>query len=59
MIGLYFDEHMDRAVARALMKQNIPVVMAVDVGMTAKTDEEHLAYATDHDIDRGKVFWIK
>jgi predicted nuclease of predicted toxin-antitoxin system len=46
MIGLYFDEHMHRTVGRALIQLGISVVMAVDAGMTGKTDEDHLAYAT-------------
>jgi predicted nuclease of predicted toxin-antitoxin system len=50
MSGLYFDEHMHRDIARALVKQGIPVTMAVDVGMTAKSDEEHLAYATAQEL---------
>jgi predicted nuclease of predicted toxin-antitoxin system len=50
MTGLYFDEHIHRDVARALEKHGIPVVMAVDVGMAAKTDEEHLAYATENSL---------
>ncbi len=45
-VGLYFDEHMSRKIAHALQSQGVTVVMAVDVGMEAKTDEEHLIYAT-------------
>ncbi|MCC6614309.1 MAG: DUF5615 family PIN-like protein [Anaerolineae bacterium] len=50
MTGFYFDEHMDRAVARALIARNITVIMAVDVKMEGKTDKEHLAYATQNDL---------
>jgi predicted nuclease of predicted toxin-antitoxin system len=50
MIGLYFDEHMSRRVADALLQQGFQVVMAVDVGMGGKEDEEHLAYATQHEL---------
>ena len=39
MIGLYFDEHMNRAVANALVERGIQVVMAVDVGMEGKDDD--------------------
>ena len=42
MIGFYFDEHMSRKVATALSQRNIPVILAVDVGMEGKSDEEHL-----------------
>jgi hypothetical protein len=50
MIGLYFDEHMNRKVADTLETEGIPTIMAVDVGMTGKTDEEHLAYATERQL---------
>jgi predicted nuclease of predicted toxin-antitoxin system len=50
MNGLYFDEHMSRKVAAALTAQGIPTVMAVDVGMEARSDEEHLAYATEQQL---------
>lgn len=50
MTGYYFDEHMDRAVARALIARDITVMMAVDVKMEGKTDEEHLAYATQNGL---------
>lgn len=33
MTGFYFDEHMNRLVADALMKKGYQVVMAVDVDM--------------------------
>jgi predicted nuclease of predicted toxin-antitoxin system len=50
MIGFYFDEHMSRLVAKALIRQKNDVVMAVDVSMTGKPDEEHLAYASEHNL---------
>lgn len=50
MSGFYFDEHMDRDVARMLKKQGYEVLMAVDVGMTGKEDEAHLAYATEREL---------
>ncbi len=47
MIAFYFDEHMRRVVANALSSAGYPCVMAVDVGMAGKPDEQHLAYATE------------
>jgi predicted nuclease of predicted toxin-antitoxin system len=46
--GYYFDEHIDRVIADALIARGVPVVMAVDVGMTSEPDELHLDYATEH-----------
>lgn len=49
MTGFYFDEHMNRVVADALIHRGYPVVMAVDVGMEGKDDDTgHLVYATEH-----------
>jgi len=51
MTGLYFDEHMNRAVADALIARGCPVVMAVDVDMEGKDDDaEHLPYAAEHHL---------
>jgi predicted nuclease of predicted toxin-antitoxin system len=51
MIGFYFDEHMHRVVADALVKKGYKVVMAVDVEMEGKDDDtEHLVYATNQDL---------
>lgn len=51
MIGFYFDEHMNRAVADALIQRGYTVVMAVDVEMENKDDDtEHLPYATAHQL---------
>ena len=51
MTGFYFDEHMNRVVADALVKRGYQVVMAVDVSMEGKDDEtEHLPYAIEHDL---------
>lgn len=51
MIGFYFDEHMNRLVADALIEKGYEVVMAVDVGMEGKDDDtEHLSYAAEHDL---------
>ena len=46
-IKYYFDEHMPRAVAEALEKRGITVIMAVDSEMVEKDDDtEHLPFAT-------------
>ncbi len=51
MTGFYFDEHMNRLVADALIKKGYHVVMAVDVSMKGKDDDtEHLPYASEHDL---------
>lgn len=51
MTGFYFDEHMNRAVADALIEHGYVVVMAVDVDMEGKDDDtEHLPYATEHGL---------
>jgi predicted nuclease of predicted toxin-antitoxin system len=43
---LYFDEMMPRPVANELTKRGFQIEMAVDVGMIAQPDEDHLAHAT-------------
>jgi predicted nuclease of predicted toxin-antitoxin system len=50
VIAFYFDEHLDRDIARLMVKNGYEVVMAVDVGMTARPDEEHLDYATERNL---------
>ena len=58
-ISFYFDEHMQRAVAEGLRRQNILVIMAVDVKMEGKPDDEHLQYATERNtilVTRDKPF---
>ena len=51
MIGFYFDEHMNRAVADALIKRGLTVVMAVDVDMMGRDDDSgHLPYASEHNL---------
>ena len=51
MIRYYFDEHMNRSVAKGLVSRGIPVVMAVDVDMVGKDDDtEHLPYATEPEM---------
>lgn len=50
-ISFYFDEHAPRAVERGLIERGYEVMMAVDVGMTAKDDDtEHLPYATERQL---------
>ncbi len=46
-VSFYFDEMMPRPAAEQIAKRGYSVVMAVDVGMTQKPDEEHLQYATE------------
>lgn len=46
-INFYFDEMMSRPAADELKKRGYDVIMAIDVGMTGKTDPEHLRYATE------------
>ncbi|XWX02818.1 DUF5615 family PIN-like protein [Aggregatilineales bacterium SYSU G02658] len=46
MRGFYLDEHVSRSVAKGLQSRGITAVMAVDVNMTGRADEDHLAYAT-------------
>jgi len=48
--AFYFDEHMKRAVAKALIESGHPAQMAVDAGMEGKWDEEHLAFATERNL---------
>ncbi|MBI5957210.1 MAG: DUF5615 family PIN-like protein [Chloroflexi bacterium] len=51
MTGFYFDEHMNRVVADALILRGYHVVMAVDVGMEGKDDDtEHLVFAAKNDL---------
>ncbi len=50
MRGFYLDEHISRAVAKSLRSRGILAIMAVDVGMTGRSDEDHLAYATEHEL---------
>lgn len=51
MIGFYFDEHMPKNVAKALMKKGYTVVRAVEVGMEGADDDSgNLPYATQHHL---------
>jgi predicted nuclease of predicted toxin-antitoxin system len=43
----YLDEMMPRAVAEQLNLRGYPTVLANDVGMTEKSDPEHLTYASE------------
>lgn len=47
MIRLYVDEDaMDQDLAHALRARGVDVLTALDAGMTERSDEEHLEYAT-------------
>jgi predicted nuclease of predicted toxin-antitoxin system len=46
-VSFYFDEMMARPAAEQIVKRGYSVVMAVDVGMTQKLDDQHLKYATE------------
>jgi predicted nuclease of predicted toxin-antitoxin system len=49
--GFYFDEHINRNVARGLNQRGYHVIMAVDVGMIQKDDDtEHLPYAIENNL---------
>jgi len=49
-ILLYIDEDsMDDDFVQALRSRNVDVLTVADVGMLHKTDEEQLAWATEHD----------
>jgi predicted nuclease of predicted toxin-antitoxin system len=49
-INNYFDEMMNRTVADELTKRSCKVILANDVGMTEKLDEDHLAYASEYKL---------
>lgn len=58
-ISFYFDEHMPRAVAEGLRSRDVQVMMAIDVEMEGKSDDEHLRYATENGailVTRDKPF---
>jgi hypothetical protein len=47
-IRLYLDEDsMDRALVRALRAREVDVLTAVEAGLIAKPDSQHLSYASD------------
>lgn len=47
-IRLYLDEDsMDRALVRALRARQVDVLTAVEAGLIAKPDSQHLTYASD------------
>jgi hypothetical protein len=49
-IKLYFDEDaMHSHLVTALRSRGVPVVTAFDAGLTEKTDEEQLAFATERE----------
>lgn len=49
-IRLYLDEDsMDRALVRALRAREVDVLTAIEAGLIAKPDSQHLSYASDQD----------
>lgn len=47
-ICLYLDEDcQDRGLVRALRARTVDVIIALDVGMIHRNDEDHLEYSTD------------
>jgi uncharacterized protein with PIN domain len=59
-IKFYFDEHMPRAVEKALITRGYEVLMAIDLGMKGKDDNtEHLPFATQQEailVTRDRAF---
>ncbi len=49
-LKFYTDAHIDKQVAIQLRQQGIIVIRCQDVGMDNASDEEHLAYATEHEL---------
>jgi len=49
-VKFYLDEMMPRAVAEQLGLRGYRAIMANDVGMTEKSDPEHLTYATEQGL---------
>ncbi len=52
-ISFYFDEMVSRALADAVTEKGFSVVLANDIGMTGKNDDEHLKTAAE----RGMVLF--
>jgi uncharacterized protein with PIN domain len=44
-IKFYCDEHVDRAIARALRKRGVDILTAQEAGMLGAPDEDHLRLA--------------
>ncbi len=59
-IKFYFDEMMSRPVAKGLEQRGYTVIMAIDSGMTGKSDDtEHLPFAAKNGavlVTRDKPF---
>lgn len=49
-LGFYFDTHIAKAVAVQLRNKGVEVVRCEEVDMADASDEEHLDYATTHDL---------
>lgn len=49
LIKIYIDEDaMHSRLVKALRSRGVPVITVLDAGLTEKTDEEQLAFATEH-----------
>ena len=49
-VNIYMDEDaMDSDLVAALRSRGITVITTIDVGLTGKSDEEQLAFATAHE----------
>jgi predicted nuclease of predicted toxin-antitoxin system len=46
-VRYYTDEHVARAVVRALRRRGVDVLTVVEAGKLGATDEEHLAFARE------------
>jgi predicted nuclease of predicted toxin-antitoxin system len=49
-LKFYMDTHVDKQVAIQLRQRGITVVRCQDVGLADASNEEHLTYATQHDL---------
>lgn len=49
IVSYYFDEMLSRKAAEQLIQRSYSVIMANDVDMTEKNDEDHLIYATENE----------
>jgi predicted nuclease of predicted toxin-antitoxin system len=50
LMKFYLDTHIDKQVAIQLRQRGIEVVRCQDVALDDASDEEHLVYATDHEL---------
>ena len=47
-VSLYTDEDVTNQLAALIRQRGFQAVSAIDLGMTERPDEEHLAYAAGH-----------